>query len=280
MILICDSGGTKGDWVLLSKDQDPYFFISPGFNPNSHDPEIYKNQLIEISRAFDKNDISKVYFYGAGCGTESRVKLVGDLLEEVFPNAKTEVEVDLLGSARATCGFHRGIACILGTGSNSGVFDGHRFVDQLHSIGYLAGDEGGGAYMGKLLVNAYFYRDFSESLTKAFEEYFPGKHDGILDGMYKSGAPNQFLGSFTLFISQHQDNPLIQAIIRKTFEDFISRQLSKYKEYQSIPVHCIGSIAHHFREPLKQVFMDHNILTGKIIARPLTELVHYHQKEL
>ncbi len=278
MIAICDSGASKGDWALLSQDSTIYR-ESNGFNPYTHDHERYQKNLLDTLETTDRNGVTQVFFYGSGCAESGQKIKVQELLQSVFKNATlVEVQTDLLAAARATCGKAAGIACILGTGSNSGLYDGHNFIDSVPNLGYLLGDEGSGNYVGKLLVRAYSFRVMPEDLKKAFDEFHPGGHDAIVKNLYsKDQAVNTYLATFMKFAFEQQDHPFIGYILNKNFQDLIDTNLSKYGPFQAIPIHFVGSVSYFFQSKLKDCLAANHMTYGKILAKPLHELVEYHR---
>lgn len=278
MIAICDSGGTKGDWAFIDGDNKQQF-VSPGFNPYTHDIPVYLEALRSLFDSHvELNKISSLYFYSAGCREVEQQNKVRQGLMSLFSNATIEVNQDLLASARATCGLEHGIACILGTGANSGLYDGHQFIDNIPTLGYLVGDEGSGAHFGKLLIKSYFYREMPKNILEEFDLAFPGKHEKILAQLYSKNAPNTYLGSFMKFAIQYLDHPFIYNLLIKNFQDFIDTQLCKYEGYKVLPVHFVGSVAHYFHQPLKDCLQRNGIQCGYMISKPMDRLIEFHQE--
>jgi glucosamine kinase len=277
MIAICDTGGSKGDWVLVPVEGPEIPILTAGFNPFTHDPKTYEMALQEAFSKLRPDQVMKVYYYGAGVRELSAKEKVHSVLIRVFPQAEITIEVDLVASARATCQRSKGIACILGTGANSCLYDGSSIVDNIRTLGYLAGDEGSGAHFGKLLVKAYFYRDMPPDLRSAFDQKYPGSYENILNRLYHEPAPNQFLGSFTHFAAEWRSHPFVQQLLTQNFQDFIDSQVSKYADFQSVPIHFVGSMAYHFKEILEKVLVRYNARLGTVIARPLEKLIQFHR---
>lgn len=275
MIAVCDIGGSKGDWGIIDGNES-IVIESAGFNPFIHDPREFELKLKNDLKDIKISKIKEIYYYGTGCREESSKQKIRSILSQVFTNARLHVDIDLLASARATCGHQKGIACILGTGANSGLYDGKYLLDNVPTLGYMCGDEGSGAYLGKLLLRSYFYRDLPLELKSAFEEKYPGKHEFILNGMYKQSAPNQFLASFSTFIADHLNHIFIQNLLDKSFQDYIDTQLSKYEAYQTFPANFVGSIAFHFKPALHKVLEKNGISLGKVISKPIHDLIKYH----
>lgn len=278
MIAICDSGGTKGDWVFI-REEAVHKLVAPGFNPYTHEIPQYLETLQSLLHDILPEQVSRVHFYGAGCREENQQEKVRKGLAGLFTRAEIEVNQDLLAAARATCGHTRGIACILGTGANSGLYDGTRFIDNIPTLGYLAGDEGSGAHFGKLLIKAYFYREMPEAIRATFDEFFPGKHEKILSHLYSKNTPNTFLASFMKFAVEHTGDPFIRTLLLKNFQDFLDTQVSKYEGYRELPVHFVGSVAHYFTDILKECLERNGVRCGLILSRPMERLIEFHRKK-
>lgn len=276
MIAICDSGASKGDWAMVDHDQITYL-ESSGFNPYTHDHNAYLNELNGLFNPDQKYSTNKVFFYGSGCGEISQRQRVKALLNSVFPHATVVVDTDLLAAAKSTCGDDKGIAVILGTGSNSGLYDGTQFTDSVTNLGYLLGDEGSGNYCGKLLIRAYFFRDMPQHLHPSFGT-FAGKHEDIMKKLYsKDEAVNKYLAGFMRYAMEHKEEPFIQKLIAKNFQDLIDANISKYDGYREVPVHFVGSVGYYYQSILKECLDRNGIQCGKILAKPLINLVEYHQ---
>lgn len=280
MIIIADCGSTKCDWLLLHGGRDQQLENTVGFSPFFHTSaeiqEIISTQLLPKLKA-DK--VTAVYFYGTGVHDEHRAEIVAVGLRACFPDAKIEVEHDLLAAARATCGREAGICCILGTGSNSCYYDGVSILDNVPSLGWLLGDEGSGTHLGKALLRAKFYRELPADLNAAFETtYDAGTEEGmtaIKDRVYEKGA-NAYLATFTRFLGDHIQHPFCQNLVMGCLGEFLDRQVCKYNGYQQVPVHFVGSIAHHFQDQLKKCMDARKLTLGGIIRKPIYALADYH----
>lgn len=276
MVIIADCGSTKSDWLLVQGGRDHTLENTVGFSPFFHSTEeitaILKEQLLpKLTPA----NVKEVYFYGTGIHDEHRADIVANAIKAVFPRATVEVEHDLLAAARATCGHHAGIACILGTGSNSCYYDGERILDNVPSLGWLLGDEGSGTHLGKALVRAKFYRELPTDLNRAFDTAYPEGMDAIKDRVYEKGA-NAYLATFTRFLGDHIKHPFVQHLVADSLGEFLDRQACKYNGYQHVPIHFVGSIAHHFQEILMQCMEARNLKPGVIIRKPIYPLADYH----
>lgn len=278
MKVIVDSGSTKADWKFITPDKE-IGLHTMGFNPVFHTSDQIE---AEISKAFsgviDLEQQADIYFYGSGCWDLKRKEVIEKGLERVFPHASIDVHHDLLGAARATCGNDPGISCIIGTGSNTCLYDGTEVIDNVTNLGYLCGDEGSGTHLGKKLIRHYFYREFPKDLEKKLEHFIGGGKQIILDTVYNGEPPNVYLASFTRFMSENTDHPFIQRILYRSFAEFIDRHVRKYDGHMRLPVHFIGSIAYVFQDMLKIVLTERAMTAGMFIKQPIDNLVQYHRE--
>lgn len=278
MILIADSGSTKADWMVLHHSGEITKQSTRGFNPFLQDSETIKNGLLEdFDDTLDKQKAESVYYYGAGCSDEYRNSIVEKALQVVFPNAKITVNHDLLACARALCGTDSGVACILGTGSNSCLYDGIEVIDNVKNMGFLVGDEGSGSHIGKELLRGYFYREMPQEILKDFNEKYPEGQRGILNNIYDKPSPNVYLASFSRFMSDHKTHPYVQHIVYKSFDEFTRRHILKYEGCQGLPIHFVGSVAYYFKDILEIVLSSYGLELGNVIKKPIDNLVKFHQ---
>ncbi|MEQ8704309.1 MAG: hypothetical protein RIC19_10340 [Phaeodactylibacter sp.] len=279
MIVVVDSGSTKADWKMIS-GSDIQSITTMGFNPVFHSEEVIYNELQKsFVREVATEKAEKVFYYGAGCWDARLKGVVRKALDRIFENAEIEVDHDLLGAARATCGHDPGIACIIGTGSNSCLYDGTHVIDNVTNLGYLLGDEGSGTHLGKRLIRAFFYREMPKVLYDELEKSLDGGKQSILDNVYSGEPPNVYLASFTKFMGDHQDHPFIQRILFDSFEQFIDRHVRKYKNHMSLPVHFIGSVAYYFKQTLSIILDARDMQMGNFIQKPIDELVRFHTEQ-
>ena len=265
----------------MGKDGFREEISTAGFNPVLQDERTISGELqVRFEGIGLLKDVDKVFFYGSGCWDEKRSNVIIRAAQPFFPHARILVEHDLLGAARATCGMRPGISCILGTGSNSCLYDGSRIVDNVTNLGYLLGDEGSGTHMGKMIVRAYFYRELPADLARDMQEVFPGGKADILDKIYGSGRPNLFLASFASWIGERLSHPYIQDLVKRSFAKFLDRQVLKYEGCRDLPVHFVGSLAHHFQTQLSECCRERGIHIGKIIPKPIGELVGFHLPDI
>jgi N-acetylglucosamine kinase-like BadF-type ATPase len=275
MKLIADSGSTKTDWYLI-KDKQLLRYSTQGYNPYYCTTEEVKKSLnAELLDKVDAGTIQSLYFYGSGCANVLTQKVIRDALEPTFVHAFISLGDDLLAAARATAGHEAGICCILGTGSNSCVYNGKEIEDKIPSLGYILGDEGAGSFLGRQLVSAYFYREMPIDLAAKMEKAYDMDKHLIISSLLNEKNPNRILASYALFASEHQEHPFIQQLLTACFDAFVGRHILKYPNAEQLPIHFIGSIAFGFQEVLKQVLVKHQLTVGQIYKSPFPTLLEY-----
>lgn len=277
MILVIDSGSTKADWEFKSMDQH-LLLATMGFNPMfTGEEKIYAASAAALlEKGIETAKVQKIFFYGAGCWDISKKNVVRAAFQRLFPKAAIVVEHDLLGAAKATCFDDPGIACIIGTGSNSCHYDGEKIIDNVTNLGYLLGDEGSGSHLGKKLITAYYYRELPTALRKAFEERYSPDRMSILDKIYGKDIPNVFLASFTTFLGEYKHHFFVQKLLFESFSEFIERHVRKYKNHNALPIHFVGSVAYYFKETLETVLEERSMIPGRFIQKPIDSLIDYH----
>jgi N-acetylglucosamine kinase-like BadF-type ATPase len=276
MILIADSGSTKTSWCAIDSCEN--YIETGGLNPCLQSEEIILTEL--QTNLFPKINckINRIFYYGTGVTLEKQPVMI-EILKKVFPQATTvEAYSDLLGSARSVCGNNAGIACILGTGSNSCLFDGKNIIDAVNCGGYILGDEGSGAVLGRNLLNAFLKRDLSKKIHDDLVKNYNLSYGYIVEKVYKTPMANTWMAGFTKYLNENQNEPCIRKIIMESFEAFFAKNVEKYKDYKNYKVHFIGSIAYHFKPMLEEIAKFRQITTGNIIQAPITELANYHKK--
>lgn len=278
MILVADCGATKADWQFMEAGKADRSATTLGFNPVVHPKELLLGEVMKLSEDLLpglKPDV--IYYYGAGCWDFRRKAVVKECLQAAWPQADIHVMHDLLGAARATCGRDAGIACILGTGSNTCLYDGKDVTDNVTNLGFLLGDEGSGSHLGKTFLRAYFYRELDSELEEAFEAYAGLDRATVIDNVYESEVPNTYLASFTRFMGEHMEHPLIQSIIMRCFRDFLDCHVRKYRGHLELPVHFIGSIAFHFKKFLLAALNERGMHAGNFVQKPIDALAIFHR---
>lgn len=275
-ILIADSGSTTTDWIVASRDNVEIRFKTAGINPIYQDATSIAEMLLKSFPKYDFNDVERVFFYGAGCIGDDTNKVIINALQTILTNAEIDVNSDLLGAARALCGREAGIACILGTGSNSCYYDGNEILSNIRPLGFILGDEGSGANIGKRIVADALKGLLPKQLSENLLVWCGLKYAEIIDKVYRQPYPNRFLASFARFANENIDNPEIQRIVSESFDDFVTRNLLQYNNIEQLPIHFVGSVAANFSDILKAVLAKRNLKLGKIVQSPIEELARFH----
>lgn len=283
MILIADSGGSKTDWRLVRKDGTITQASAPGFNPYYQPIDDLKRDVGNI--LFPKTDheldpVDKIYFYGAGVSSDKNQLTIKHTLLSFFPKAEIEIGWDLLAAARALCGREPGIACIMGTGSNSCLYDGDKIIDNVANLGWILADEGSGANIGRQFLVDYLRKKLPEGLAKQFNDRFPLTREEFLEKVYQQEKPSAFLASFAKFIFQHLKNPYCYKLVYDSFSEFYENNVMKYDNYKNLKVHFTGSIAFYFSDILRQVANDKGITVKNILEGPIAGLTLYHTEKM
>lgn len=278
MIIIADSGSTKTDWCLGNTKADSRIVQTGGINPFHQSADEIENVIAStlIPQLGDTIEYTDIYFYGAGC-TPEKTEMVKAALLRSFPQANIFVESDLLGAAHALCGRNAGIACILGTGSNSCAYDGEKIIANISPLGYILGDEGSGAVLGKRLVGDCLKHQLPDDLCRDFFKEYKLIPAQIMDKVYRQPLANRFLASLTPFLFAHKHRAEIQALLISCFTDFFTRNVMQY-EYRETSVHFTGSIAFYFQKEVKEAAQRLGVSIGKILKSPMEGLMDYHFK--
>ena len=274
MMLIADSGSTKTDWAWIENGTIVHRVTTAGINP-VHQGEEDIEKVVEQLFPRKNTSLKWVFFYGAGCIPEKK-GVVEKVLRKVFPEAeRIEVESDLLGAARAVCQHQEGLACILGTGSNSCFYDGEKIVGNIPPLGYILGDEGSGAVLGKLFLNALFKGALPDGMKEDFLQSSGLSYPEIIQRVYRQPMANRFLASTSLYISEHLDVPALRELVKQNFRDFFHKNIAQYGRHD-LPVGAIGSIAYHYRDLLQEVAEEEGYKLSTVAKSPMEGLVTYH----
>ena len=277
MILVADSGSTKTDWRAVASNGAEKKFTTAGINPFHQRGDDIESIIRNNDVSSLEDQVTKVYFYGAGCNYEDKIRIVSDAIGSIFTGAHIEIHHDLIAAARALCGRREGISCILGTGSNSCYYDGVNIARNRPSLGYVLGDEGSGAYIGKKFIQDFLYGKIPPSVHNKFIQEYPDLSiDKILDKVYSGYLPNRYLASFSEFVQANISNPYLHGLVYECFYAFLDNHVCKYDSYKELPTHFVGSIAFYFQDILKRVAKDTGVKVGKIIKSPIEGLTHYH----
>lgn len=278
IILIADSGSTKAEWCLLDGKKRKTIYtqgISPYFLTTD---QIQQILTVELKAKLKNTEPDEVYYYGTGCSNPENVVSVKKALKNTFSKAKIFVDHDLMGAAKALCGNGKGVACILGTGSNSCYYNGKKIVKNSPGLGFILGDEGSGAYLGKKVVQYYLYNTFDPDLMDRFNAKYNTTAAEILDAVYKHALPNRYLAGFVPFLIENRGHFMIENIIEDGFNDFFFNHVYKYRESWIMPIHFIGSVAFGFKDVLKDMCDSYELQLGRVLKNPMDGLVKYHKE--
>jgi glucosamine kinase len=274
--LIADSGATKAEWSLLNNGKRKTI-LTQGISPYFlNKDEVSDLLLMELKPRLKNIQVDEVHYYGTGCANPDNARLMKKAIKQVFPEAAIEVNHDLLAAARALCGDEKGIACILGTGSNSCYYNGKRIISNSPGLGYILGDEGSGAYLGKKVLQYYLYNTFDDELRGRFDVTYLTNKAEILENVYKNPLPNRYLAGFVMFLAENRGHYMIENIIQDCLNDFFFTHLCKYKETWTLPVNFAGSVAFGFRDVLEELCHSYEFELGKILKKPMSVLIEYH----
>lgn len=275
MILIADSGSTKTDWCLVENGVLVKQIFTKGTNPFFQTEDEISAEVSEnLLPYLDTAKVDAVWFYGAGCAFPEKNEIVRAAIARHL-DVPIEVGSDLLGAARGLCGRQPGIACILGTGSNSCFYDGKEIVSNVSPLGFILGDEGSGAVLGKMLVGDVLKNQLPAALKEEFLARYELTPAIILERVYKKPFPNRFLASLSPFLVEHLDVPEIHTLVLNGFKAFFDRNVKQY-DYKQYPVHLIGSLAYYYRSVLQEAAEQTGVRLGTIKQSPMEGLISYH----
>lgn len=278
MILIADSGSTKTDWALIKGDKTK-IFNTIGLNPFFKSSKEIKKEIKKLMDQFNFEKIEEIHFYGAGCSSEKNNKIVFKALKKSFNNAQINIDHDLLGAARATCGREKGICAILGTGSNSCLYDGNKIIDNKKALGFILGDEGSGAFMGKRLVQDYLNKELPKFVEVIFEKFSSYHKDEILRKVYSEELPNKFLASYAKLIIENKEIFYFKSLINDSFNKFFNKHICKYEGYKTYKLNTVGSVAFMNKKELEKSCNYKGMELGKVIQKPIEGLIKFHKNE-
>jgi len=278
--LIADSGSTKTDWRLVSASDLVITLEGIGLNPDFHSLESIVKEFNRLLSQFDGIVPTEIYFYGSGASSPSRKAPLEKAFNQLFPNAKILVEHDLMGASIAAHGDQEGLVGILGTGSNCCHFNGKMIVKEFRSGGFILSDEGGGVEVGKMILKAFIEDYLDQDLREDFINTYNLDVDKILHAMYKESRPNTFIASFSRFAKTHETHPQIAEMIRKNFDNFFLNKVCRFDNFLNLELAVVGSMAQHFEQQLRESADRFNVSLGKIVMRPIDEIVKFHQSRL
>ena len=274
--LIADAGSTKAEWSLLNNGKIKTILtsgISPYFLDGNQIVELLNRELLP---KLGKAEVEEVFYYGTGCLNPRNRTLVLKSLRRLFKAAKVSVWHDVEGAARGLCVHNKGIASILGTGSSSCFYDGRKIRKNNPGLGYVLGDEGSGAYLGRKVVQYYLYNTFDEDLRARFDATYVTNSAEILEKVYKQPLPNRYLAGFAKFLAENRGHYMVENIIEDGLNDFFFTHLCKFQEAWKYPVNFVGSIAFGFKDVIKELCNSYSFELGKILQKPMKGLIEYH----
>ncbi len=279
MILIADSGSTKTTWCLITKKGNPAFFTTTGINPffrNSDDieAELKMGLVPKLNSA-----VERIFFYGAGIINDTKKNIIRTALKRLFPGTEIEINSDLLAAAHATLGRNQGIVCILGTGSNSGLYNGENIIEHVPPLGFILGDEGSGAILGKKLLADYLKGVLPEHLSKQFKIQFTSTYGEFMEHIYKKEKPNRYLAQFVPFIMKNIDDSYCKKLVDNSLTEFVDRNITQYTSFKDHRISFVGSVAFHFQDQLRTVLKKQHLKLGEIEKDPINGLSRYYQNK-
>ena len=275
--LIIDAGSTKTEWVVLDGEGVEDHITLGGFNPNYNDSNVFMDILYkDLPKDFPAVDA--VYYYGSGCGSEANREDVAQYLKVRFKEAQVvKVTHDLMAVCHALLGREKGVACILGTGANSCLYDGNEVIGQGVSLGYLVGDEGSGCYIGRKVARAYFYDLMPLELKLSFEQIYHLEIKDFIHNVYHENGASRYLAQFAKFAGEQQQHPYMRQLVKECFEEFIQHFVLRYQDCHSLPISFVGSVAFYFQELLKECLETKDLRLGIIMQSPMEGLIKYYQ---
>ncbi len=278
MILVADSGSTKTNWIALKSGGETLFKIdTPGLNPAVFSKEVLFERITSNKDLFDnKSKVEKIFFYGAGCGTQTSRNFLETIFKSIFDQAKIEIYEDTIAAVKSLQTNDPGIVCILGTGSNCSYFDGKETHQKIVSLGYIIMDLASGNYYGKQLLKQYYYNKMPRDLAEKFEKEYDLSPDEIKENLYKRNNPNTYLAQIGRFLIENKSSEYAQNIIKKGLRLFTENQILQFEESKNIPIYFVGSIAHFLNDEIKEVLEEYNLKLGKIIRHPINTLAEHH----
>lgn len=278
MKLIADSGGTKTQWCGVSKTGQTEIITTIGLNPNFISDDIFRQVLLnEVIPAINSSAIEEVWFYGAGCAGKNIENKVKEIINSVIPSSAIFIYSDLMGAARGMLGTKKGFICMIGTGSNSGYYDGKSITMNVPPLGFILGDEGSGAALGKKILADFIRGIMPADLADKFRFRYGAEKDDIVSHVYRGVFPSKFIGGFVRFIKEHISHEYCYNLVKTSFEEFVSRNLLLYNVTGKTEFAATGSVAWCFRDILEEVFGTYGLFISNVTKEPIEGLVRYHQ---
>lgn len=281
MILVADSGSTKTNWACIDKTQSIHF-NTIGMNPYFVTEEQVKSEIQDnFPKTVSPSEITALYFYGSGCGREESQMIIKNMLQSIFPKAKITVDSDLVGAAIACYGREKGIVAILGTGMNIGYWDGEKLETPMPSLGYIFGDAGSGAVLGRKLIQSVFEKRFSQALVDKFQQKYHLQLPELLDKVYKQPRPNAYLASFVPFLTENLDNGEIQKMLHDAYKEFANVYAKPIAQMYSVTkISFVGSISVVFQNILRDELAQIGVENTFVLASPLQKIEKFMENYL
>jgi len=286
MVLVVDSGSTKTDWIALSNKGVILFQTQTlGLNPQVLSQEVLTERIVNNFELYKhKNEVNRLYFYGAGCGVEKTRKLIKEVFETFFKEIQEIIiKEDTYAALYATIDTEqkeKAIVCILGTGSNCSYFNGNEVEQKVISLGYILMDDASGNYFGRQLLRDYKFNNIPNDLSVKFENTYDLSSENIKNQLYKKPNPNTYLATFARFLIENKDHVYCQSLIKKGFSLFIENQIFQFSNAREVPVHFVGSIAFYLKRELEALIDEYGLIKGKILKRPIDGLVLHHKNHM
>jgi len=281
MVIIADSGSTKTTWITCDSNHIINKITTPGLNPNFATDIFFRNTIIDyLLPAVSIGDRHRIFFYGSGVADEFTVGKVKNAISSVFPDAIIEVGSDLKGAARALFGDEKGIACIIGTGSNSCLCDDGEIIHNIPPLGFILGDEGSGAYFGKMLLADYLRGIMPVEIATKFTEEYNTDKQAVTSRVYRGEFPSRYVAGFVSFIAGNLDSPYLSGMVRNGFRIFLERNVLHYDDSKQLKISFTGSVAWYFGEILLEILQEKNLKPGDIIRDPADRILEYHLNKL
>ncbi len=277
MKLIADSGSSKTAWAILNNQEVVNEFQTSGINPLFANKEDIYNELMPFLEDY-RGKITQVYFFGAGIIDNTRKQFIEDALTSVLGNVSYKINSDMLGAAIAVCGKSAGVVCILGTGSNCCYFDGEKLKENIPPLGFILGDEGSGAVLGKQLIGDCFKGIMPKTLSEELIKEYELTKESVIERVYRTEKPNMYLAQFVKFIAKHKEHEYCKELLNKHFSMFIERNVLQLETSLTKPVHFVGSLAHYFKKELTACVNEKSLSLGSIIQNPIEGLIHYYKE--
>lgn len=276
MLLIADSGGTKTTWAFVEASGKVGYSETDGMQPYFQTTSQLSQTVQHLPQEWVKGT-KQLYFYGAGLGAKEQASKIESVLKSYFPDStQLEVQTDMVGTARALCQHEAGMTAILGTGSNTCLYDGQKIVQNSRGFGFILGDEGSGAIMGKRLIIDYLYNQIPKNFRYELEEQYDLTVDKVLKKVYQKDAPNRYLAGFSHFVHKYRTEAYFHTLLQTHFSDFFEKRIVIFEGYNNLPLHLTGSIAFYFLVDIQRVAVMFGVKIGKVLRNPLEGLVMYH----